>query len=275
MNGIMENFQEIMAVVVDFCMTSGLRIIGAILVLIIGSKLVRVIMKRVQKGKGYEKMEPTFRSFMDSLLSIALYVVLFVIIASLVGIPMASMVAAIGAAGLAVGLALQGSLSNIASGFIICVFKPFVVGDFINVAGFSGTVESINIFYTVLKTPDNQRITLPNSTVSGSAITDVSAFDTRRVDFKFSVSYSTDLDKARSIMLDAAKNNSLVLKDPAPVALVAEHSDSAIVFYLRVWTETANYWDVNFSIIETVKKEFDKNGIEIPFNQLDVHVKNS
>ena len=271
----MSEIQEIIAVVVDFCMNSGLRIIGAILVLIIGAKLIKVIMKRIGKLNGYAKLEPTFRSFMDSLLSIALYVVLFVVIASIVGIPMASMVAAIGAAGLAVGLALQGSLSNIASGFILCVFKPFVVGDFINVAGFSGTVESINIFYTVLVTPDNQRITLPNSTVSGSAITDVSAFDTRRVDFKFSVSYSTDIDKAREIMLGAAKAHSLVLGDPAPVVMLSEHADSAIVFTMRVWTETANYWTVNFDILEAVKKEFDKNGIEIPFNQLDVHVKNA
>jgi len=275
MNDVMENFQEIMAVVVDFCMTSGLRIIGAILVLIIGSKLVRVIIKRIQKVKGYENLEPTFRSFMDSLLGIALYIVLFVIIASLVGIPMASMVAAIGAAGLAIGLALQGSLSNIASGFIICVFKPFVVGDFINVSGFSGTVESINIFYTVLRTPDNQRITLPNSTVSGSPITDVSAYETRRVDFKFSVSYSSDIDKVRDILLGVAKSHSLVLSDPAPVVMLAEHGTSAIIFTMRVWSKTGDYWTVNFDVNETVKKEFDKNGIEIPFDQLDVHVKNA
>jgi len=271
----MKELQEILAVIVEFCMDSGLRIIGAILVLIIGTKLIKVIKKRIQKGNGYAKLEPTFRSFMDSLIGILMYVLLFVIIASIVGIPMASMVAAVGAAGLAVGLALQGSLSNIASGFIICVFKPFVVGDFINVAGFSGTVESISIFYTTLRTPDNQRVTLPNSTVSGSAITDVSAFDTRRVDFNFSVSYSADIDKVRSILSGIAAGHSLVLKDPAPVVMLSEHGASAIVFTVRVWTETANYWTVNFDIIETVKKEFDKQGIEIPFNQLDVHVKNN
>jgi len=269
------DWKDVLKFLVDTATSLGIRLLTAGIVLLIGIRCIKSFLKWLKTAKRFEKLDEGVHTFLLSFSKIGLYLVLVITTAMVLGIPATSFITVLASCGVAIGLALQGSLSNFAGGLMILLFKPFVVGDFINVAGFSGTVESINIFYTVLVTPDNQRITLPNSTVSGSAITDVSAFDTRRVDFKFSVSYSTDIDKAREIMLGAAKAHSLVLGDPAPVVMLSEHADSAIVFTMRVWTETANYWTVNFDILEAVKKEFDKNGIEIPFNQLDVHVKNA
>lgn len=192
------------------------------------------------------------------------------------GVPMSSMVAVIGSAGLAIGLSLQGSLSNFAGGLMITIFRPFNVGDYIITDGIEGTVNSISILYTVIFTPDNKQITVPNATISNSVITNCSAEKTRRVDMTFTVSYSTDIELTRQILLDTMKKNPLVLDKPAePLARVSKHDESAIVFTTKCWCNTSDYWTVWYDLNEQVKSAFDKAQIEIPFPQMDIHVKNN
>lgn len=185
---------------------------------------------------------------------------------------MTSMVAVLGSCGLAIGLALQGSLSNIAGGFILTVFKPFVVGDFIKSGEFEGTVKSINIFYTKIITPDNKIIVIPNSKVSDSALIDYNAFTTRRVDIDISAAYSEDSDVVKKALIDAANSNELVDKSVEPVAIIKSFDDSAVAYQVRMWCKTEDYWDVKFAVTEKIKKIFDERGIQIPYPQLDVHL---
>ncbi|MBQ4605083.1 MAG: mechanosensitive ion channel family protein, partial [Clostridia bacterium] len=179
---------------------------------------------------------------------------------------------ALGACGAAIALALQGGLSNIAAGVIIVLCRPFHVGDFINANGVAGVVKEINIYYTTLITPDNQRIMIPNGALSNSTITNLSTEATRRIDFDFNVAYSSDIDLVRKVLLATAANDESILQDPAPEVMIAGHGDSAIQVKLRLWVASENYWAVYFSMFEDVKKAFDQFGIEIPFNQLDVHL---
>ena len=172
------------------------------------------------------------------------------------------------------GLAVQGSLSNFAGGVLIILTRPFKIDDYIETQGISGTVEDIHIIYTILRTPDNKVIHIPNGTLANSTITNYSSKDTRRVDFTFSIAYDADYLKAEQIILDICKSHSLVLDDPAPVCRLSEYADSAIKLVLRVWTLSSDYWNVYFDINESVKNEFDAAGISIPYNQLDVHIDN-
>ncbi len=258
----------------EFCAIYGLRLIIAVVVLIIGFKVVNLFGKRFKKMKVYEKLDPTMRTFLRSCLTIGLKLALVVAAALIVGIPVASLVAVIGSAGLAIGLALQGSLSNIAGGFIILVFKPFKVGDFIATVDATGTVEAINLFYTKVITTDNKVIMVPNSIISNQSLTDYSSKSQRRVDFVFSTSYETDFEKVKAILLEIGENHPLAFKDPAPEARLNEYAASSMNFTLRVWCKTDDYWTVYFEIMESVKKAFDENGIEIPYQQLDVHINN-
>ena len=271
----MENaLMELKDKIIAFGTESGLKLIIAIMVLLIGFKLVDLFGKKFKSTKFYNKLDPTARTFFKSFLTIALKIVLVVAAAIIVGIPMASLVAVIGSAGLAIGLALQGSLSNIAGGFIILVFKPFKVGDFITSADATGTVESINIFYTKILTVDNKVVQVPNSIISNQTLTDYSTKDVRRVDLTFSTSYDCDLEKVKSVLLSVSDKTPKALKDPAPQARLNAHSASSLDFILRVWCATDDYWDVYFDLVEGVKKAFDDNGIEIPYQQIDVHVDN-
>ena len=257
--------------VVAFCMESGLKLIIAIVVLLIGFKIIDIFGKKFKDTKFYEKLDPTARTFFRSFIVIALKIVLVIAAALIVGIPMASMVAVIGSAGLAIGLALQGSLSNIAGGFIILVFKPFKVGDFIETADAMGTVEAINIFYTKILTVDNKVIQVPNAVISNQRLTDYSTKDTRRVDLTINASYNNDIEKVKSVLLSVAEKTDKAL---APQARVCEHSSNSIGFVFRVWCKTDDYWDVYFNLLEGVKKAFDENNIQIPYQQIDVHVDN-
>ncbi len=260
--------------IIAFCMESGVKLVVAIVVLLIGFKLIDLFGKKFKNTKFYEKLDPTARTFFRSFITIALKIVLVIAAALIVGVPMASMVAVIGSAGLAIGLALQGSLSNIAGGFIILVFKPFKVGDFITSADATGTVEAINIFYTKILTVDNKVVQVPNSVISNQTLTDYSTKDLRRVDLSFNTAYDCDFEEVKSILLKVALDNDKALKDPAPEARLNEHGASALNFMLRVWCKTDDYWAVYFDMIEGVKKAFDENKIEIPYQQIDVHVDN-
>lgn len=266
------DWNQIMDALFSWAMDLGKRLIISLIVLIIGRILIKWIIKLLTKSKFAEKNDKTVATVLSHFVSAALHVVLVVIIIGILGIPTASVITVIASAGVAIGLALQGALSNIAGGIMILVLRPFRVGDFIDVAGKSGTVTDIGIFYTTLTTPDNKVITIPNGTVMANDITNVSTNDTRRVDLVFNVAYGTDVDKVKNILLEEAGKHPLTLDDPAPFARLTKQSESSLDFTLRVWVNAGDYWTVNFDLLETLNNRFVAEGIEIPFNQLDVHV---
>ncbi len=271
-----ENADKIISAVLDkvaeYIADEGINLILSLILLIVGWKLINIFSKKMKAGKLFSKIEPTARSFINSAVTITLKVLLVITIAAILGVPMTSMVAVLGSCGLAIGLALQGSLSNIAGGFILTVFKPFVVGDFIKSGEFEGTVKSINIFYTKIITPDNKIIVIPNSKVSDSALIDYNAFETRRVDIDISAAYSEDSDVVKKALIDAANSNELVDKSIEPIAIITSFDDSAVAYQVRMWCKTGDYWDVKFAVTEKIKKIFDERGIQIPYPQLDVHL---
>ncbi|MBR6558604.1 MAG: mechanosensitive ion channel [Clostridia bacterium] len=250
-------------------------ILFAILVLVVGFSVVKMLSKALQKTKGFKKLDSNVKSFFTNFIELMLKVIVVLTAVIIIGVPESSVIAVLGSCGLAIGLALQGGLSNIASGVILMFCKPFHVGDFISSSGVSGTVKDINIYYTLITTGDNQDISVPNSTLANSMITNLSTESTRRLDFDFSISYDADIDAARKVILETAQANEKIAKDPAPVVLVAAHGDSAITMKLRVWCDSNNYWAVNFEMWENVKKALDKAGIEIPYQYVNVIMKNS
>ncbi len=256
----------------DFVITYGFRLVAAILIIIIGFKLSKVFVNAYKKSKLYSRVDPTVGSFGKSCLSILIKAVAIISGAAILGVPMSSVVAAVTSAGLALGLALQGGLSNIAGGFIILVFKPFAVGDFITFGAYSGKVKSINLFYTKLITTDNRQIMIPNSAVTNDVLIDDTALPTRRVDSVFSVSYKSDIDEVKRVILDTVGKDEQIFKDPAPEVLLDKHDQSSVNFICRVYCNTEDYWAVKYRLNENVKKAFDENGIEIPYPQLDVHI---
>lgn len=256
----------------DFAVTYGARLIVAILLLIVGFKLSGWLVKLYKKSKLFARLDPTVRSFLKSILSISMRLFIVISAAAIMGIPMSSMVALVTSAGLTIGLALQGGLSNIAGGFVIMVFKPFAVGDYICFGDYEGTVKSISLFYTKIITLDNRQIMIPNSAVSNDVIIDNSAMPTRRVDLTYSVAYDSDLDLVRQTLIKTALHDPDVLQTPAPVALLVRQDDSALQFCCRVYCNTEKYWDVYFRLNENTKRAFDENGIRIPFPQMDVHL---
>jgi small conductance mechanosensitive channel len=250
----------------------GLKVVAAILILVIGRFVAILLKKVIQKLLKRGNVEDTLISFIASLSYVAMMA--FIIIAALgqLGIQTASFVAVLGAAGLAVGLALQGSLSNFAAGVMMIIFKPFKAGDFIEAGGSAGVVEEIGIFTTVLKTPDNKKVIIPNSGVTGGNIVNYSAKEQRRVDIVAGVSYSDDLDKVRRVLEQILGEDERILKDPAPLIGLLELGDSSVNFTVRSWVKSEDYWGVFFDTQEKIKKRFDAEGISIPFPQRDVHL---
>lgn len=256
----------------EFCATTGIRILGVILLLVIGTVLIKWVMKLVKKSKGFQKLSPNAQTLLVDILTVVFYVVLIVLAAVKIGVDATAIASVITSCGLAIGLALQGSLSNFAGGIMILVFHPFSIGDYIEACGESGTVKDIGIFYTTIDKPDNRVVTLPNGSLSNAVVVDYSAKDIRRLDLKIGVSYDSDIDLVKKTLLDLANAHELVLKDPAPFVRLGEQGDSALVFYFRVWVKASDYWTVNFDMLEFTKKIFDKRGISIPYPQMDVHV---
>ena len=252
----------------------GIRVITAIVIFFIGKWVVALVVSGLKKAMQKGDVDTTLRRFVANLVRMVL--MLFVIIAAInhLGIQTASLIAVLGAAGLAVGLALQGSLSNFAAGVLIVLFRPYKVGDWIEGAGVSGSVEEVQILTTVLKTGDNKRVIIPNSQIMGSTITNYSANPTRRVDLVVGVSYSDDLDKVRKELEALVAADERILQDPAPTIAVSELADSSVNFVLRPWVNTADYWAVYFDLTERVKKRFDEVGVSIPFPQRDVYIHN-
>lgn len=252
--------------------TYGLRIVGAILTIIIGIWVAKVLAKTLARVLKKKNVDETLARFLISLAKIGLIAFILISAASQIGIETASFVAVIGAAGLAIGFALQGSLSNLAAGVMLIIFKPIKVGDFIEGGGGSGSVESVGIFVTTLLTPDNKVIYIPNSTLTGGNITNYSAKDTRRVDMVFGIGYEDDIDKAKNVIKSVLGNDQRILKDPAPQIVLSELGDSSVNFNVRPWVNKSDYWAVYFDITEKIKKKFDEEKISIPFPQRDVHV---
>lgn len=259
---------------VELGVSVGGKIIIACLILLVGLKIANLIVKLLTKSRAFKSIDVTAGTFLKSAVSVVLKVIVFITAIGALGVPLTSVITVIASCGVAVGLALQGGLSNLAGGIIILIFKPFKVGDYIVEGGVEGTVEGIGIFYTTLLTPDNKRVIIPNGGLMNTTVTAVNQLAERRVDFVFSVSYSDDIDKVRKVIYDTVTANENVLKDKSIDIFLSNHNSSSIDFAVRVWAKTENYWSVFFDINEQVKKAFDKNEIEIPFQQMDVHVKN-
>ena len=251
-----------------------LRFILAIVIVIVGCKLVKVFTKKIINSRAFSRLTKNMRTFIGQIIATCLYIGVVIVAAIVLGLELSSFSVILLAIGIAVGLALQGSLANIAGGVMIVGIKPFEVGDYIEGNGVSGTVTDIGIFYTTLTTPDNKKIVVPNGALSNSTITNYSAYDTRRISLDFTVSYKADINLVKKVLYSCAKVDERVLTDPAPVVYVTGHGESAINVQLRVWVRSSDYWAVNFDMMEQVKVNFDQFGIEIPYNQLDVHVTN-
>jgi small conductance mechanosensitive channel len=250
----------------------GTRILIAIFFLIMGLYLVNKSRDWLMKMMEKKQMDESLRPFLLSIYSIVLKIALVLSVISIVGIETTSFIAVLGSAGLAVGLALQGSLSNFAGGVLILTLKPFRKGDFIEVNGKTGTVFMINIFNTVLKTPDNQTIYMPNGPLANSAITNFTEEPHRRLVINFSISYDDSIPKAKSVIEEMILADERVLQEPAPQIVVTSWADSAIVITARVWAKKEDFWALNFYLNEAVKLRFDEEGIKIPFPQRDIHV---
>ncbi len=265
LNGLLTKLSE-------FCANTGIKIIGAILVLLIGFALVKWVIGRIKKGKKFAKLTPNTQTLVVDIAMVALYALVIAIAACTLGVSETAIASVITSCGLVVGLALQGSLSNFAGGIMILLFNPFSIGDFIEANDVSGTVKNIGIFYTTLNTPDNKVITMPNGSLANATVIDYSVNETRRLDLEIGVSYDSDIDLVKKTLLDLANAHELVLKDPAPFVRLGTQGDSALIFKFRVWVKSSDYWTVNFDLLEASKKIFDLRGISIPYPQMDVHV---
>ncbi len=261
----------------EYIQVNGLRfllnIVTAVVVYYIGNKVISVFMKWFKKYLfKAKKLDETVQKFLYSLVNIALKVFLIVSVISIMGVPTTSFVAVVGALSLAIGLAFQGSLSNFAGGLLLLVLRPIKVGDYIDVSGFQGTVEAINIFTTDLVTIDNKKVIMPNAQVSNATIVNFSANDKRRVDMTFGVSYDSDIDHVKRVLREVIDAIPQTLQAPEPFVALSEQADSALVFVVRVWANKSDYWAIHFALLENVKKAFDKEGIDIPYNVLDVRL---
>ncbi|MBQ7688236.1 MAG: mechanosensitive ion channel family protein [Clostridia bacterium] len=268
-----EYLKKLWEMLEEYAVTYGGRLLIALLVLIVGFKLVNFFKKRLEKSKAVTKLDVSARGFLLSMLSIVFKVLICITALSVMGVPMTSIITVIGSCGLAVGLALQGSLANIAGGFVLMVLKPFSVGDFIVMGDMSGTVEELGLFNTKLLTIDNRQVILPNAAVSNATLVNVTAKGNRRVDLTFSAAYSDDVEKVEEVLLEVCEKHPLVLADPAPFARLSAHKDSALEYTVRAWCAGEDYWTVYFDLIKEVKLAFDRNGVTIPFPQMDLHTK--
>lgn len=269
--------------IVSWGANTGIKIIISLLVLFISFKIINAIAKKIEKAgekktleneKHLVKTDKTVMKTLAYIFKLVLKIVVAICLIGYLGIDTSGLTALIASFGVCIGLAVNGALSNLAGGVLIILTRPFRVDDYIEAQGYAGTVSDIHITNTKLITPDNKVIYIPNGPLANGNILNYSEKDTRRVDFSFSIAYGADHEKAKAILKEICDNHELVLKDPAPFIRVGEHAASSINITTRVWTKSADYWTVHFDILEKVKIEFDNNGIEIPFDQLDVHIKN-
>ena len=271
----MEWFETLLNTLINWATTTGVKLIIALVILLISFKIIKVVCRKIEKSGTKKNADKTVMRTLSYALGLVLRVVVLVCLVGYLGIDTSGITALIASFGVCVGLAVNGALSNLAGGVLILLTRPFRVDDFIEAQGISGTVADIHITATKIVTVDNKVVYVPNGSLANGNIINYSEKDTRRVDLDFSVSYSADSDKVKAIITEILEKHELVLKDPAPFVRVSAHGTSAMIIKSRAWVKNADYWDVYFDVTEAVKAEFDKNGIDIPFQQLDVHIKNS
>lgn len=266
------NIDKIIETVSLYLSTYALKVVAAIIILMVGKWISRKLADLLSKVLKKNNIDVTLISFLENIAYYALLVVVVIAALGQLGINTTSFLTIVGAAGLAIGLALKDSLSNFASGVMLILFRPFRVGDAVNAGGVLGKVESITIFNTIINTPDNQRVIVPNSAITSGVITNITANPTRRVDLVMGIGYDDDIRKAKGIMEQIIKDDKRVLSDPAPTIAVSELADSSVNFVVRPWVKTEDYWDVYFDLTEKLKITFDQEGITIPYPQRDVHM---
>ena len=268
----MENINAYTAKAIELIMAYAPKVVLAIITLIVGLWLIGLITKITRKSMEKTKADKTLIPFITNLISWVLKVLLLISVASMVGIATTSFIAVLGAAGLAVGLALQGSLANFAGGVLILIFKPYNVGDLVEAQGHLGVVKEVQIFNTILLTPDNKRVIIPNGAVSNGSIVNYSAEGLLRVDLVIGIAYESDIPKAKEVLRKIMADHELVLDDPQSTVAVSELADSSVNLVVRPWCKTGDYWKVYFDITEQAKVNLEDNGITIPFPQRDVHL---
>jgi len=267
------DIEAILQRVYEYLAEYGFKVIGALIILLVGRWLAKFISQWIERVLIKSRVDKTLAKFAKNLSNMVLLI--FVLIAAMarLGVETAQFAIVLGAAGLAIGLALQGSLSNFASGFLMIIFRPFKVGDFIEAAGVKGTVIEIQLFNTIINTPDNIRAIIPNAQITGGNVLNYTTNGTRRVDLVIGVSYEDDLKKAKTIIEGVLAQDERILQEPKPNVAVFELGDSSVNFVVRPWVNSADYWDAYFDITSKVKLALDENGISIPYPQQDVHVK--
>ena len=260
---------------VSWCLNTGIKILIAVILLVVSFKIITVISRKIEKKGDSEKYDKTIMKTLAYIFGVAAKVVVAVGLVGYVGIDTSGITALIASLGVCFGLAVNGAVANIAGGVLIIVTRPFRVDDYIEAQGVSGTVEDIHMTCTKIRTPDNKTVFIPNGSLANGNITNYSLKDTRRIDFTFSIGYSSDYDKAKEIITNLIDSGDAILKNPAAYVGMSKHNASSIDITVRIWVNSSDYAKANLYMLEGVKREFDANGIEIPFNQLDVHVKNS
>lgn len=271
-----ENMKEVLDTVINWATNAGVKIVIALVVLFVSFKLINFLAKKISKKlDANSKVDKTLAKTLTYIIKIALKILIGICLIGYLGIETSGLSALVASLGVCAGLAVNGTLANLAGGVMILITRPIKLGDYISAQGSEGTVEDIRICYTKIATSDNKVIYLPNSSLSTGTIVNFSEEKTRRVDLDFSVG-GNDPEKVKAIVLDACKEESLVLGDPAPFARVTDYgAGNGVKVTVRAWSETENYWDARFNLLENIQKKFDAEGIVIPFNQLDVHVKNN
>ena len=263
---------EFMNKIIDIGATSGGKIVLAVLVLVIGLLLIKLLTKMTNRQLEKSRLDPTVKTVVGKLVKILLYVVLLVGLIEILGVPMTSVAALIASGGLAVGLGFQGALANLAGGFLILIFKPFKIGDYINAADAEGVVRDISIFYTKLLTLDNRTVLIPNGDLMNTNVTNLTAEPIRRIDLDFKITNDIDQDFVKSVLLGAAKASKGVLADPEPFARLTAVDDDTYIFTVRGWCDTANYWNAYFDLIEDCSKALAENGIDDPEERIAVRL---
>ncbi len=268
------DWEALLNTIVEWSTHTGVKIIISLLILFVSFKIINSIAKRIQKRADNKKTDKTIMKTLAYVIKLGLKILVVICLIGYLGIDTSGLTALVASLGVCIGLAVNGALSNLAGGVLIIMTRPFKIDDYIEAQGHSGTVLDIHITNTKLLTPDNKVIYLPNGALANGDIVNYSERDIRRVDFTFSIGYGDDFEKAKDIIKGICDEHKLVLKDPAPFIRVKEHGASSINITTRVWTKNSDYWTVYFDMTEAVKTAFDKEGIEIPFNQIDVNIKN-
>lgn len=256
-----------------FIKTQGMNLLSGLIVLAVGFFLAHWLFKFVGRKQAVSRMEPTLRGFLEHLIRLVVYIIIILTAVSVMGIPMTSVVTLLASAGVAVSLAMQGALSNLVGGFLMLMLKPIKAGDYVKINDAEGTIKSIGVFYTEMATYDNRHISLPNSTLTNTAIINYTREGSRRLDVQFSVHYSSEIDEVKKTLLAVVEKNKSIMTDPAPMVALNQCGDSSLNFIVRVWCKVPDYWDIYFYLMEQGKHALDDAGIEIPYPQMDVHVK--